>query len=169
VGKTALANHLVKNCGFIRVGFADSLKNIARLFFPFTPRDMTDPTRKESPYGEYEWSPRDFHIRLGEFARFHDPDFWLKKGLAMLDRPDSWYVFDDLRFKNEASTIAAVGAKIVRIERYESENPYGKNLDIPSETDLDDYPDFDYKIESCRNTNLHTLHCHTEEIIKLWK
>lgn len=167
VGKTALANHLVKTCGFIKVSFAEELRRLCQTLMPFNLKDFTDPKKKEAPFGEYEWSPREFMIHFGEFMRFHDENYWIKKALETMTKPDAWYVFDDLRYKNEATILKSVGAKIIRINRYEAENPYGKNLNTPSETDLDDYK-FEYLIEDCRNRDISMLQSHTKPIADLW-
>ena len=168
VGKTALADHLVKTCGFVKVSFANELRRLSQELFPFNLKDLTDPKKKESPFGGYDWSPREFMIHFGEFMRFHDANYWIKKAISGLDKPDSWYVFDDLRYENEASTLKTTNSKIIRINRYESQNPYGKNLNTPSETSLDTYK-FDYVINDCNNQTLLMLQGHTKAIIELYK
>lgn len=167
VGKTALANHLVKTCGFIKVSFADELRRLSQLLFPFNLKDFTDPKKKESKFGDYDWSPREFLIHFGEFIRFHDENYWIKKAIESMTKDNAWYVFDDLRYKNEAQILKSVGAKLIRVNRYPAENPYGKDLDTTSETNLDKYS-FDYVIEASRNRDLTELHGHTKNIADLW-
>ncbi len=165
-GKTALALHLAKRYGFVRVSFAEDIRRICRMMFPLTEADLTDPKRKEAPWADYDWSPRDFMLHLGEFMRFHDKDYWLRVALAKCTDGKKVYVFDDLRFLNEADALRNVGAKLIRVNRYEHQNPYGKNLDIESETQLDSYK-FDYVVEDCRNTTLKQLHGHDSQILEL--
>lgn len=157
VGKTSLANYMTRHHGFVKVSLSEPLKDLASTLFDFDPKDFTDITRKEKPWREYEWSPREFLIHLGEFMRYHDKDYWLKLALAQCSKKGGYYVFDDIRFRNEADAIRGLGGKVVRLNRYEKENPYGKNLDIPSETDLDNYK-FDVVIEDCVNKSLKDLH-----------
>ena len=154
VGKTTSANYLVKKYGYIRVGFADDLKTLARTFFPFTERDFG--INKEVKYKTYDWTPREFLLHLGELMRFHDPAYWLNRALAKCVDTTKNYCIDDLRFVNEAEAIKFTGGKLVRVERYEKLNPFGKDLDIVSETALDDYK-FDYTIHRVRNTSMTEL------------
>ena len=157
VGKTLAANHIATNHKFKIVSFAQPLKDMAKTMFPFTEADLTNPTKKEKPFRGHDWSPREFLIHLGEFQRFHQNDYWLAKGIdACNDHVKNNYVFDDVRYKNEAEAIKKLGGVLLRIERYEKHNPYGKNLDTPSETDLDDFG-FDYTVEKMWNTTQEDL------------
>ncbi len=154
VGKSTAAKYLVKKYGFIRVGMADDLKALAKTMFPFTDRDFD--LGKEHKYKQYDWTPREFLIHLGELMRYHDPDYWLKRLMAKCADDTKNYCVDDLRFKNEAQAIVISGGKLLRIERYEKKNPYGKDLDIPSEKDLDDYT-FDFTVPRVRNCSMTEL------------
>ena len=153
-GKTTAANYLIKKYQFTKVGFADDLKIIARTLYPFTERDLG--LNKETKYKDHDWTPRDFMIHLGELMRYHEPNYWLNRGIAKCNDTTKNYCFDDVRFTNEADAIKALGGKIIRIERYEKLNPFGKNLDIPSETDLDKYT-FDFTILKIRNVSMTSL------------
>lgn len=159
-GKTALQTYLVSRYKFKPVSFAAPLRELAEQMFPGVTK-----APKEKPFGKYEWSPRDFMIHLGEFARFHEPDYWLQKGLLAANNPKETYVFDDVRFTNEADALRGLGAKIVRINRFEKDNPYGKNLDIESETQLDNYK-FDFIIHDCVNTTLRSLYNQGDRMVK---
>lgn len=167
VGKTLLASHLVKTCGFQKVSFAEELRRLAKEFFPFTEAHFTSPTIKEKPFNTYDWSPREFMIHLGEFVRFHDENFWARKALAKCTQKTGYYVFDDVRYENEFNIIKNVGGKVIRVNRYADQNPYGKDLDTPSETQLDDAK-FDYVVEKPRNMTPKMLTDHTEGILELW-
>jgi len=155
VGKTAAAKHLERFHGFHRVSFADELRRLSRMLFPFTEADMTDVKKKEAKFLNYDWTPRDFLINFGEFMRFHDKGFWCDTVLNRL-KPDVNYVIDDMRFENEYQAVKDLGGILVRINRSEHENPFGKNLDIISETALDTSK-FDFTVENCRNESLRSL------------
>jgi hypothetical protein len=137
---------------------------MAKLFFPFADNDLVIPAKKEGKFKEYDWTPRDFMIHLGEFARFHEPNYWLNRALEKCKDPNKTYVFDDVRYINEADAIKAKGGKIIRIERYEKLNPYGKNLDIQSETELDTYK-YDAHIQAMWNTSKEELYRQLEAAI----
>lgn len=155
VGKTQASLYLARKHGFKVVSFGNALRDMAKTFFPFTPADFSE-KNKEKPYLEYDWSPRDFMISLGKLGRYYDEDFWVKK--LALASTNGDVAIDDVRFPNEVAYIKAVGGKIVRLERYENLNIYGKNMDDPSETSLDNYKEFDYTVDACRNIELSDLH-----------
>lgn len=157
VGKTTAADYLVKEYHFEKVSFAEDLKSIAKTLIPFTEIDLSSIKRKEAKFKNYDWSPRDFLIHLGEFMRFHDTDYWLNRALSKCKDPLKGYVFDDVRYQNEADAIKRLGGKILRISRYEHKNPYGKNIDTPSETNMDSYT-YDFHIQEMWNTSITELH-----------
>ena len=155
-GKSLAASHMAKS-GWKVVSFAGELKTMAKSMFPFSENDLSIPSKKESNWKGHDWSPREFMIHLGEFMRFHEPMYWLNRGIALCkDQAKNNYVFDDVRYKNEAEAIKKLGGVLLRIERYEKHNPYGKNLDTPSETDLDDFK-FDYTVERMWNVRQEEL------------
>ena len=166
VGKTLGASYLVNEHGFTKLSLADDLKVIAKILFPFSDNDLRIPSKKEAKFKEYDWTPRDFMIHLGEFMRFHDANYWLNKTTKRCEDTKIDYVIDDIRFKNEAQAIKDRGGKIIRINRYEKLNIYGKNLDTPSETDLDSWP-FDFVIHEIRNTSQMELFRQLESFLEL--
>lgn len=164
VGKTVSANILAKDYGFKVVSFAEELKKKAKTFFPFSDRSLYGDL-KEVPYGGYSWTPREFLIKLGSFMRYWDEFYWIKTALKA-DPVDYDIVIDDMRYKNEAKFLKTQGAKMVRIERYKSHNPYKGDIDDPSETDLDDYQEFDYRINEVENLSMISLHTRLDHIME---
>lgn len=156
-GKTTAADYLVKKYKAVKLSFADDLRALAKQIFPFSDLDFSSVGRKENPWKHYDWSPREFAIHLGEFCRYHDRNYWLDRAMAKAKDDKTLYVFDDTRFQNEAKAIKDKGGKIVRINRYEKHNPFGKNLDLPSETDLDKY-EFDFVVHELHNVKLDGLY-----------
>ena len=77
VGKTTAARYLVSSHGFINVSFADRLKDISKKLFPFT-NDELHGNGKEQKFEKYDWTPRDFMIKFGQFMRY------AKAGLSLL-------------------------------------------------------------------------------------
>jgi hypothetical protein len=78
-----------------------------------------------------------------EYRRMQDPDYWVKKAIAKC-KGYGLYIIDDVRFPNEAAAIKNTGGKLVRVIRFGS--PIISNSDHPSETALDDYKQWHYKI-----------------------
>jgi len=157
-GKTTAADYLVKMYGFTKVSFAALLKEQAKLLFPFS-REQLYGSAKEKKYKKYDWTPRDFMIKFGQFLRYWDQDYWIKYALLECEKHDR-VVIDDLRYQNEANILKAAGAKLIRIRRYKNDNPFfdKKYEREESECQLDDYGGFDEIIHEFENKAIPALH-----------
>lgn len=97
VGKDTFAATLVEEFGFVRVAFADPLKEMALTIDPviaYGKREedgtWTEPYRLSEAVAEEGWEltkdqwpePRRFLQRLGDGVRQFDPEFWLRAGLT---------------------------------------------------------------------------------------
>ena len=122
-GKSTVANHLVEKHGFERVSFAGPLKKMLRTLNPIlsvTDNEggdeygltrageifelgWTENAVKEDPEMGPEYR-RLMQVLGTECIRAVDPDFWTKAARAMLE-PGKDYVFDDVRFPNEAEVV----------------------------------------------------------------
>ena len=156
VGKTTLANYMSQTFFYKKLSMAYELKNLAMLMFPFTSIDLSSPSRKEKKFKEYDWTPREFLVGLGDFLRYHDENYLLNKALADLNNKEFKYIFDDIRYENEANKIKELGGVVVRVNRYQKDNRI-PSMDIKSETSLDNYK-FDYVVDECNNTSLTELY-----------
>jgi hypothetical protein len=162
VGKTAGANYLI-NYGFTKVSFGEALKKKAMEFFPFTYQELYG-NKKELQFSIYDWSPRDFMIALGNFARYFDKDYWIRAALPS-GKTKKNIVIDDCRYLNEARLIKEQGGKIIRIERYKKDNPYKTEIHDPSEEELDDFKDFDFRVNEVENLTLTSLYHRLDHIM----
>lgn len=148
-GKSLLAKSLEKY-GYKRVSLAGYLKGFCRDAFGLT-EEQVNGNQKETPSGFFRTdgnplTPRDIMIRTGIFFRSIDPLFFCKK----IDTRHN-IVIDDIRFRNEIEYFKAFGAKFARIERDPGLNIYKAALDDLSETELNDYGKWDYKLEAYLN------------------
>lgn len=121
-GKSTVANYLVEQHGFTKLAFAGPLKKMLRTLNPYlaaSPVAMVgedEPLRlndllsvmdenalkKSSAGAEYR---RLMQILGTECIRAIDPDFWTKAAIAQMPEEQGRYVFDDVRFPNEAQVI----------------------------------------------------------------
>lgn len=102
---------------------------------------------------------RGFLIALGQLMRLYDPLFWVNLAMTNMQaimRGGKIPVVTDMRFPNEADTLARHGFLLVRIHCNEQEllrrgwDP--KFKDDPSENSLDNYQGFHLRVHSDQQT-----------------
>jgi hypothetical protein len=141
-GKDSVADYLVQKHGFVKVPFALALKKACRPIFNLSNR-QTDGDQKEviDPY--WGASPRELLQRIGTDAiRNHfDPDVWVKSFHQYITLGFySHVVIPDVRFRNEADYVVAMGGTLVRCVCDGGSKLNEKRAAHVSETELDDYP-----------------------------
>lgn len=126
-GKSTVAEYLVKEHGFTRLSFAAPLKKMLRTLNPimgsslvlresrngarsvtlddvFRINDNNELYVKASIYGdEYR---RLLQVLGTDCIRSVDPEFWVKAAMKQITQEHGRYVFDDVRFPNEAEVIS---------------------------------------------------------------
>lgn len=118
-GKSAVADYLVEAHGFTKLSFAGPLKKMLRTLDPivdsedgyiatslsevFITHGNDEALIKRSKYGE-EYR-RLLQVLGTDCIRAVDEDFWVRAAMQQLTDPDGKYVFDDVRFPNEASAV----------------------------------------------------------------
>ncbi|MFD7070354.1 hypothetical protein ACFV97_24325 [Streptomyces sp. NPDC059913] len=153
-GKDTAAARLVSRYAFVRVAFADPLKDSALRLDPIVGAESTSygslPIRLSDVVRRYGWDRakngfpevRRTLQNLGETVRTDDPDFWLRMALDKIHTADRWslpVVVSDVRYANEADALRTAGALMVRIER-PGATAGGEAARHVSELDLDAYP-----------------------------
>lgn len=129
-GKDTIADYLVREHGYVRVAFADALKEMALSVDPIAISDEDDwgvpGERLSEVVGYWGWEVakdrcpevRRFLQNLGVAVREQKPDFWLRAGLekfvSVRGRP---VVFTDVRFRNEAEALENWGFLTVSVTR----------------------------------------------------
>lgn len=152
-GKSTLAKALIKH-GWVRLSLAEPLKEMCKKKWGLN-NEQVYGCLKESPTpyrrtdGSF-YTPRDIMIREGCLARSIDPLFWCKKLVQSMTIEEK-VVIDDVRFLNEIQYFKDFyPTKFVRLER--SQEAIGKAaLDDLSETELDTYKEWDFKLDAQDN------------------
>lgn len=155
-GKDMLANMLVERQGFVRLAYADKLKEVVTDLFRFSPEQING-VEKEVVDRRYGITPRHVLQQVGtEHLRSLYPNIWTDyifqtKIPEYLAQGKSDFVITDLRFPNEHkqaeawavmhSKVRYVCCKAFRIDR-PSLPPLNPN-DHASETSMANYPDWD--------------------------
>jgi hypothetical protein len=153
-GKDTVADILVKR-GFIKVAFADSLRDMAWNINPLVAADSyagealyyQDVINDLGYHGAKKVYPevRRFLQRLGtDGLRKRDKEFWVKALFNKISYGVSLgenYVISDLRFPNEALAVKSFNGIVIRVRRNEI------NSDHLSETEIDNV-EYDVEIEN---------------------
>ena len=152
VGKDTVANHLVEKYGFVKVSFADPIREALYKLDPRIRIDELNGASLASAVDHMGWEEvkrlssdaRELLQRLGtEVGReMFGADFWVNQGLLRAKEHGN-VVFADVRYRNEAEAIKKHGGQVWRI----SKQGHGPVNGHGSETDLDNY-DFDYQISN---------------------
>jgi hypothetical protein len=151
VGKDTVAQHLADKYGFVKVSFADPIREALYALDPQIPDyPGINGIRLSWIVDRYGWeiakqsSPevRRMLQRFGtEIGRnMFGEDFWVNQGLLKASQHDN-VVFADTRFENEANAIRKHGGQVWRIHKPDH-GPVNGHL---SEVALDDY-NFDWRI-----------------------
>jgi len=131
VGKTTIAKKLVADFRFMKMSFADRLKQLCNELYPDLMAQQKETKRK-------------ILQEFGAAARRIDSNVWVNivvRKIRIMDWPR--IVIDDVRYFNEYLALQRLGFKLVRIERSEElRRKAGYNVKDrhPSECQLDDLP-----------------------------
>lgn len=170
-GKDTIADYLVQNYEFIKVAFADFIKNALKELFDWDDEDFSQ-DKKEIEDTYWGVTPRKMCQEVGtEFLRIHckdliSPKFFLPNGenyqgtfhikrinkeikkLLEVNKNVN-IVFSDIRFQDEIDYIKKIGGKIIRLSRDNSnKNEFSDHI---SEKNILDLKNVDYEISNNEN------------------
>lgn len=139
-GKGEVAKRLCEKYGYVEVGFADCLKELAVEVFGWDPNEIWVNRTPES---------RKFMQLLGnEIGRAKNSNFWIKKLEERLEGKykDKNIVISDLRYTNEAEWGKNSGGQLWYLWRPGAKDLIEGNPEHASEQDLKKWKDWDYTI-----------------------
>jgi hypothetical protein len=150
-GKDTIANYLVENHGYRRISFADPMREALLRLDPLVPYMGLymrlsgvihfrgwDSAKRDVP--EIRELLQRFGTEVGR--EMFGENFWVNAAISTI-QPGEKIVFADVRYKNEADAIKALGGAVIRVTRA---GVVAVN-DHTSERDLDDYK-FDLSIDN---------------------
>jgi len=130
-GKDTLADYLVKEHGYIKMSFAEPLKEICRILFDFTDEQLHG-DKKEEIDEYWKVTPRKvlqfigtdlLRDQLSNIMPDIGNNIWLEiMKKKILKNPNQKIVIADLRFNNEIEFIKELGGIIIRINRTNNNN-----------------------------------------------
>lgn len=166
-GKDTIANRLVDKHGFMRVSWADPMKEAAGIIFDWDYEHLYGDL-KEVIDPRWGFSPRWAIIRFGtEACRDNiDKNIWVKSTWFRIQKiwkknPNMGIVVPDVRFPNEAAFIREKGGVLWRVDR---DIPPDENSSHESEVALDSYDDWDVIIQN--NSDLAHLYGMTDAALE---
>ncbi len=167
-GKDTVADMLVQNDNYIKVAFADFIKNALKELFDWDDTSFEQSKKEEiDPY--WGVTPRKMCQELGtEFLRVHCKNMICTKFLLpnnieyegsfhikRLNKEICKYIehdkniniiFSDIRFQDELDYVKSLGGIIVKINRISSnKNQFSEHV---SEKNIDSLQNVDYKIDN---------------------
>lgn len=116
-----ILEHLLKDeWSVARYSFADPLREFADQLMDLPEgHDLWGPKHKDQMLEAFNTrTPRELLIDLGMLGRKYRPDIWLDKAIdKILDEQPEVAVITDVRFRNEAAKVRALGGHLVEIQR----------------------------------------------------
>lgn len=124
-GKDTIANYFVDKYGYIKIAFADVLKDVCKIIFNLTDEQLnTD--KKEIIDERWTVTPRQimqfigtdlFRNQLQLLIPFVKEDIWILCVRNKLLDTTKKFIISDVRFENELNMIKELSGKIINIDR----------------------------------------------------
>lgn len=153
-GKTSLARLLARRFGYISMGIAEPIKEIAGLAYPGM--DKREQLVLETPTGHRQVTGRQVLQEIGGALREVDPYFWLRiasRSIKHHKHGGHLVVVDDLRLAREADYLAAEFPDMlivaVHADEWQREDRIGKVIGAFDVTETDwQRARFDFAIDT---------------------
>jgi hypothetical protein len=150
VGKDTAADYLVKHQGFIKLAFANPLKEAVRLTHGYSDEQLYGNLKEviDPFWGE---TPRQTLQRFGTDAlrTYYRSDLWvMATKRKLVDMAGQNVVISDCRFPNEAEMIKGLGGFVVRINATFDGKQSIQTGQHSSELAMESYNDWDWAIKN---------------------
>lgn len=158
-GKDTVGDYYVNNHGYIKLHYADPLKDILKTLFKFKD-DQLNGNKKEVVDERINKTPREilqyvgtdlFRNQMEKIIPEIGKDFWLfvmKNAINEIreKNPEAKIIITDIRYPNESEFIRSLGGEVIKIKSINktSNNNYSNH---ESEQCIDNIP-YDYLIEN---------------------
>jgi uridine kinase len=173
-GKDTIADYLVSTYGFIKISFADKLKEMCKVLFNFTDEQLYG-SQKETIDNYWNIAPRDVFQYFGTDIMRNDikkilpsieNDFWIKCTFKQIDNfikenNNCKIVIADVRFPNEVNAIKSYNGHIIRVIR-----PSIQNDDFHESESQIPFLNVDYEI--INDNNINELYKKIDNILQLY-
>lgn len=135
-GKDTISDYLVNKYGYIKLAFADILKDICGILFNFTYEQLYGELKETPDVNIFGFTPRQMMQYIGtEIFRKYDKNVWVNCVSKLFETCSGKFVISDVRFQNELDMIKGYDGLIIRIIR-----PNILSTDLhSSETDIGNF------------------------------
>lgn len=145
-GKDTISNFFVSNRHFVRVAFADSLKEFCAAKYGIDIKKFHTQEGKSSIYEKNEnMTLRDILIEEASNQRKTDPNFFVNLAIDKIKRLNHDIVISDFRYLNEYYNIKREFRNNFKIKTLRVDRPGVTIADELSEHQLDEF-NFDHKV-----------------------
>lgn len=171
-GKDTIGEYLIEKHGFVRIGFADTLKQICEIIFGFSEEQLYG-NLKEVIDDYWKHSPREILQKVGtDLFRNHAPkvlenldeNIWIRSVERKIENLKkngiTKFVITDVRFSNELEFISKVNGTSIRVVRDVENNEFSNH---ESEINIDKF-ETNHKI--INNSTLEDLYKNVESILE---
>ena len=164
VGKDTIADYLVKNYGFVKISFADSLKRACKEIFNLSDEQVYG-NLKETIDPFWQKTPRYILQKVGTdcLRNGFDQNIWIKSLRSKLVFGNK-YVIPDVRFINEANAVVSWGGKLVKVLR-DNAGATGGIASHASEIELNSFDKWDYMVYN--DSTFEDLYRKIDNLVKL--
>jgi hypothetical protein len=165
-GKDLVADYLVKEYGFKKTAFAETLKRACQEIFHLT-KEQTHGDKKEIVDPYWGVTPRYILQKVGTecMRNGYADDVWVRSLDAMIQKNPGNYVITDVRFPNEADAVNEWGGLVVRVDRPQA-GATGGIAKHASEVSMEQYDKWNYVLTN--DGTIEGLYARVDEFIKEW-
>jgi cytidylate kinase len=150
-GKSTLADYIIAaKPEYVRHSFAENVREVFHILTGIPITETRTAEAKNTIVSTFDLTIGEMLQKIGTCLRedLHR-DTWIISAFASYTPGDLW-IFDDIRFPNEADAIKAHGGIVIRLNGDPGGTRASTKRDLThiSETALDDYSDFDLIIDT---------------------
>lgn len=175
-GKDTIADYIVEKYGFIKISFAEPLKQVSKILFNFSDdqlygnlKEHDDNYWKVTPRLVFQWLGTDIiRDKMKEIVPWVHNNFWIEHMKMSINNlykqnKDVKIIISDVRFINEANLIKNYNNfvnVVIKVHRDSVNNNIDNHI---SETNIDLINNFDYLVVN--NSSLQDLYDITDNIM----
>jgi hypothetical protein len=149
-GKDMVGDYLVREHGFLKIAFADPIKEICKIAFSLKDQQLNEDA-KEIVDTRFGISPRQMMQKVGTdmFRAEFGQNFWVNRLIETIASSEPCdIVVTDVRFDNEMEAIRDMGGQVILLSRHVGDGRHRLPDHHVSETGIEQMSGFDAHMEN---------------------